>query len=103
MSLKKKIARGGGGAARPSAACASLLAQKNQNAAVAVADRAAVQRRLEWLSRSAGIFSYFTGGKDFAADALPQRTPLRMTKRRRLAPLPPAGRRKLAVAVARDG
>ena len=43
--------------------------QKNQNEQVAVADRAAVQRRLEWLSRSAGIFSYFTGGKDFTQDA----------------------------------
>lgn len=25
---------------------------------------------MEWLSKSAGIFSYFTGGKDFAKDAV---------------------------------
>ena len=43
--------------------------QKDQNAVVEVANNEAIQRRLEWLSKSAGIFSYFTGGKDFTQDA----------------------------------
>ena len=84
---------GGGGAARPSAsACQLKLAQKNQNAAVAVADRAAVQRRLSGSRAQLESFPTSLAARTLLQMRPLQRTPLRKTKRRRLAPLPPAGR-----------
>ena len=39
------------------------------NKSVAEDKHDSVQRRLDWLSKQAGVFSFFTGGKDFQSDA----------------------------------
>jgi SWI/SNF-related matrix-associated actin-dependent regulator of chromatin subfamily A member 5 len=49
---------------------AQVLEMRAQdNASIAEDKDKSVQRRLDWLSKQAGLFSFFTGGKDFTADA----------------------------------
>ena len=49
---------------------AQLLNLRAQDNATIESDKEkSVQRRLDWLSKQASLFSFFTGGKDFTADA----------------------------------
>ena len=43
-------------------------------APVAADKQESVQRRLDWLSKQAGLFSFFSSGKDFTKDASEHRS-----------------------------
>ena len=48
--------------------------RKSDNEDVAADKQESVQRRLDWLSKQAGLFSFFSSGKDFTKDASEHRS-----------------------------